>query len=78
LFQDKELSKARFVPPGIERTISVALLIWALIGIYEIAQFSAGASRLWPLPEWLSYTFQPAVRFLIGAWLLQIPNFSRR
>lgn len=62
---------------GIEKAISVALLIWAMMGAYEIAQFSVGA-RLWPLPEWVSYTFQPAVRFLIGAWLVRIPNFSLR
>jgi hypothetical protein len=54
---------------GMEKTVSVALLIWAVVGFYGIARGYAGASWLWHLPEWLDYTFQPAVRFLIGAWL---------
>ena len=58
---------------GIERVVSFALLIWSLIGAYGIAQGYVGPSWLPPLPEWLSYTFQPAVRFLIGAWLLRTP-----
>jgi len=61
---------------GIEKAISVALLIWAMIGAYEIAQFASRESRLWPLPEWLSYTFQPAVRFLIGVWLVSTPPLA--
>jgi hypothetical protein len=56
---------------GTEKAVSISLLIWALIGVYGLAQGHAGASWLPPPPEWLSYTFQPAVRLLIGAWLLQ-------
>lgn len=55
---------------GLEKIISGALLVWALIGIYGLVEGFAGASWLRPFPEWLSFTFQPAVRFLVGAWLL--------
>ncbi len=57
---------------GLEKIVSIALLIWAAVGFYGIAGGYAGASWLWRLPEWLDYTFQPAVRFLIGLWLWRI------
>lgn len=53
---------------GLERYVGIALLLWAVLGLNTIVGDFAG-SRLVSVPEWISWTFQPAVRFLI-AWFL--------
>lgn len=53
---------------GLEKAVSVALFAWAAISLAVLAAEFGGAARLAP-PEWLSVTYQPAVRFLVAAWL---------
>lgn len=63
---------------GLEKVVSSAFLVWALITAYGLAEGFGGASWLRPLPEWLSFTFQPGVRFLVGFWLLRTAAQSSR
>lgn len=53
---------------GPERYLGIALLLWSLLGLNTILGDFAGL-RLVSVPEWISWTFQPAVRFFI-AWFL--------
>ena len=51
-----------------ERFVGIALLLWASLGFNTLMGLLAGWSLI-SIPEWVSWTFQPAVRFFI-AWFL--------
>ena len=57
---------------GLEKIIGVALLIWTALGANTMVGFTEFSNL--ELPEWISWTFQPAVRFLIAWWLWQAPS----
>ncbi|MBC7901139.1 MAG: hypothetical protein H7070_13930 [Saprospiraceae bacterium] len=56
----------------LERIVGIALLIWTAIGVNTLADIAG--FRILSLPEWVSWTFQPAVRFMIAWWLWQTPT----
>jgi hypothetical protein len=51
---------------GVERTVGIVLLVWA--GISFAGLLAASLQTPGP-PDWLSYTFQPAARALLGVWI---------
>jgi hypothetical protein len=53
---------------GLEKAVSFALLAWAGISACVLAAEFGGVAWLEP-PEWLSITWQPAVRALVAVWL---------
>jgi hypothetical protein len=57
---------------GLERAVGVVLLVWAGIGI---AGPLAASLRTPGPPDWLSFTFQPAARALLGVWLWKRATF---
>jgi hypothetical protein len=61
---------------GLEKIIGIALLVWTALGLNTMIGFTEFSSL--ELPEWISWTFQPAVRFLIAWWLWQTPTILIR
>jgi hypothetical protein len=57
----------------LERFVGVALLVWAALGLCTLLNVFGGIKGL-VIPEWHAWTYQPAVRFLIAAWLWQTPT----
>lgn len=53
---------------GAERYVGIALLLWSALGLNTLSGYFAGLNLV-SVPEWVSWTFQPAVRFFI-AWFL--------
>ena len=53
---------------GLEKAVSVALLLWSGISLAGIASEFGGQAWL-ELPEWVSVTYQPAARTLVAVWL---------
>jgi hypothetical protein len=53
---------------GLEKGVGAVLLLWSAISLAGILNDYGGVSFL-ALPEWLSVTFQPAARVLVGIWL---------
>jgi hypothetical protein len=51
---------------GLERVVGVVLLVWAAISL--AGPLAASLQTPGP-PDWLSYTFQPAARALLGVWI---------
>lgn len=56
-------------PRRLDLTLGIALLIWSLTGLLTLLHDYASFHRVPDLPEWWAWTFQPAVRLLIGVWL---------
>ena len=54
---------------GFERTLGTILLFWAALGFYGMANGFLGAAWLPDVPDFVAWTFQPAVRVLIAIWL---------
>lgn len=53
---------------GLDRYVGLALILWAALGLNTLLGDFAGFRSI-EVPEWISWTFQPAVRFFI-AWYL--------
>lgn len=53
---------------GLEKTVSVALLVWSAISLAGFASEYGGQAWL-ELPEWVAVTYQPAARTLVALWL---------
>jgi hypothetical protein len=58
----------------LDRVLGIALLIWAGISLITLLRDYAQFTWVPELPEWVSWTYQPAVRVLIAVWLW---NFVR-
>lgn len=54
---------------GLEKWVSILLFLWAGLGWTTILREFLGQEWLDFFPEFLSYTFQPFVRIMIGIWL---------
>jgi hypothetical protein len=54
---------------GLEKWISSLLFIWALLGSITLLHEFLNQRWLNFVPEFVSYTFQPFVRIVIGIWL---------
>ncbi|HJS51227.1 MAG TPA: hypothetical protein VJ781_04950 [Pyrinomonadaceae bacterium] len=61
---------------GLEKIIGAALLVWTVLGLNTMIGYTEFSSL--SVPEWISWTFQPAVRFLIAWWLWQTPTILIR
>ena len=46
----------------------MVLLIWAAIGLCGLLD-EYGGINIWTAPEWQAWTYQPAARSLVAAWL---------
>jgi hypothetical protein len=53
----------------IERIVSGALFVWALLSAAVILLNYMGQAWLGFMPEWTNWTYQPGVRLLVGIWL---------
>jgi hypothetical protein len=60
---------ATFKSSGLEKWISNLLFVWAALGC--ITMFHEFLNQTWMnfVPDFISYTYQPLVRILIGVWL---------
>ncbi|MCI0445169.1 hypothetical protein L0244_05635 [bacterium] len=54
---------------GLEKWISNLLFVWAVLGCVTLFHEFLNQSWMNFVPEFVSYTFQPLVRVLIGIWL---------
>lgn len=54
---------------GLEKVISILLFVWAGVGLMSILNEFLGQGWLGFVPEFVSYTYQPLVRIMIGIWL---------
>jgi hypothetical protein len=57
---------------GLEKWISALLFIWSGLSLATLLQEYLHQSWINFIPEFLSYTYQPLVRILIGFWLWSI------
>ncbi|MCG8416825.1 MAG: hypothetical protein MJE77_02635 [Proteobacteria bacterium] len=61
---------------GLERLVGAALLVWSLLGVWTHLLEHVRLPTVPQQPEWLAYTFQPAVRILIAIWLWRAASES--
>lgn len=54
---------------GLEKWVSILLFIWAGLSLTTLLREFLGQNWLDFFPEFLSYTFQPFVRIMVGIWL---------
>jgi hypothetical protein len=59
---------------GLEKWVSVLLLLWAGLSFTTLLHEFLGQAWLDFIPEFLSYTFQPFVRIMIGVWLWRVAS----
>ena len=59
---------------GIEKWVSNLLFLWTAIGFTTLLHEFLGQTWLNFMPEFISYTYQPLVRIVIGIWLWRIAN----
>ena len=57
---------------GLEKWISNLLFLWALLGFITLFNEYLGQSWMNFVPDFISYTYQPFVRIVIGIWLWKI------
>jgi hypothetical protein len=58
---------------GLEKWISNLLFLWAAIGFLTLLHEYLGQAWANFIPEFVSYTYQPLVRIIIGIWLWKTP-----
>jgi hypothetical protein len=58
---------------GLEKWVSNLLFLWAVIGFLTLLHEYLGQTWANFLPEFVSYTYQPLVRTIIGVWLWKTP-----
>ncbi len=61
---------------GLEKWVSNLLFVWAAIGFITLLHEFLGQIWLNFMPEFISYTFQPFVRIIIGIWLWKTAQLS--
>jgi hypothetical protein len=57
---------------GLEKWVSNLLFFWSGLGIITLSNEFLGQTWLDFVPDFVSYTFQPFVRIVIGTWLWKI------
>jgi hypothetical protein len=59
---------------GFDRQIAFLFLLWALLNFPGLIAFATGKDSIGAPFAWVGPYFQPAARFLIGAWLWNVSN----
>lgn len=54
---------------GLEKVVSALLFVWAALSLITMLNEFLGQKWLDFVPEFVSYTYQPFVRIMIGIWL---------
>jgi len=69
---------ALFLRSGIDQGVGLLFLLWGVLNLPDLVGAIAGNEALGKGFDWVGRYFQPAARFLIGAWLWNISTRFRK